>query len=94
MAQCSVCGTECECFEVVSGGRLYFFDRVDCAVQALSAQCAKCEERIYGEAVKLNGESYCSAQCAYARDNLESHVPVGRGRTRTSTTPALQLQHN
>ena len=93
MAHCSVCGAECECFEVVSAGRHYFFDRVDCAVQALSAQCANCEERIYGEAVELDGKSYCSAQCAYAQDDLEINVPVGRGRTKP-TAPVRQLQHN
>ncbi len=40
MALCCVCGTECECFEVISGSQHYFFDRVDCAIQSLSAEYA------------------------------------------------------
>ncbi len=95
MAHCTVCGTECECFEVISGGQHYFFDRVDCAVQALSSQCVHCGERIYGDAVELNGQSYCSAQCAYVRDEVvEVEVPVGRSRAGRNAIPTLQMQHN
>ncbi len=94
MTHCSICGAERDCFEVISGGQHFFFDRVDCAVAALSNQCARCEEQIYGEAVELNGESYCSAQCAYVRDDLVEEVPVGRSRNDRSFRPTLQMQHN
>jgi hypothetical protein len=49
-------------------------------------------ERIYGDA-ELNGQSYCSAQCAYVRDEPEVDVPVDRTAGRNGK-PALQMQHN
>ena len=93
MARCCVCNTEDECFEVVSGSQHFFFDRVDCAVKRLDAQCAHCGDRIYDEAVELDGQSYCSVQCAYVRDELvEKEVPAGLRRVVRPHRPAPQLQ--
>jgi hypothetical protein len=85
---------ECECFEVVSGSHHYFFDRVDCALQALDMRCEHCDERIYGEAVDNDGRSYCSTMCASLETDLKLPVGVERGRAVRSVPGPLVLQHN
>ena len=93
MPQCSVCGIECDCFELVSGDQHFYFDRMACAVEVLRPRCAHCGESIRAKAVEFNGESYCSVPCVCDWDaNIESSVPAKRRRVARSRESALLAQ--
>lgn len=90
MQHCSVCGHECECFEVISGHQHFYFDRIECAIGALQSRCNRCGEKIYSEATDGDGNAYCSEQCAYAWDNVED-LEISPSQRRVSSRAGAPL---
>lgn len=65
MAQCEVCGNECDkSFEVMMAGKAHTFDSFECAIHALAPKCDHCGCRVVGHGVEGDGKVFCCAHCA------------------------------
>jgi hypothetical protein len=66
MARCDVCGNDygmAFTIETVSG-QSHTFDCFECAVEKLAPRCERCQCRIIGHGVDVEGRFYCGAHCA------------------------------
>jgi nitrite reductase/ring-hydroxylating ferredoxin subunit len=62
---CALCGNEYDkAFSVTMGGKTFFFDSFECAIQALAPSCPRCGCKIIGHGVEEQDQIYCSAHCA------------------------------
>ena len=65
MASCEVCGNYYDkSFEVVMAGSSHTFDSFECAIHALAPTCNRCNCKIVGHGVEVDGVFYCCASCA------------------------------
>lgn len=81
MARCEVCGNDYDkSFEVVAAGQRHTFDSFECAIHRMAPICERCECRVIGHGVEVDGRFFCCASCArdatqagqQARDRVET----------------------
>ena len=93
MAICEVCGDDYDKVLRIStstDSRVHVFDSFECAMQALTPSCARCNCTILGHGVESDGVIYCSAHCATAagveavrdRADTQAEPPARAHRTR------------
>jgi hypothetical protein len=73
MAVCEVCGNDYWLtFEVRTvGGGVHVFDSFECAITRLAPVCERCECRIVGHGVEVEGRFFCCAHCARSADAVQ-----------------------
>ncbi|RLV04416.1 Prokaryotic metallothionein [Streptomyces griseocarneus] len=66
MAICTTCGNDYWLsFEVKTvTGETHTFDSFECAITRLAPLCEKCDARIIGHGVEVEGRFFCCAHCA------------------------------
>jgi len=65
MAHCSTCGNAYDkCFEIHRMGEVYSFDCFECAIHLLAPVCGRCECRVIGHGVEVDGKLFCCANCS------------------------------
>jgi hypothetical protein len=65
MARCEVCGNEYDmAFEVHAQGAVHVFDSFECAIHRMAPICERCQCKVIGHGVDVDGRWYCSAHCA------------------------------
>lgn len=76
-ASCEVCGNDqSECFEIHLGGERHVFDSFECAMRAFSPRCDFCDGPIMGQGVVSGNSTYCSFECANARNGRDYEARV------------------
>ena len=75
MAKCGVCGNGSDkSLTVTLGGRSHTFDSFECAMEKLAPRCERCDCRIVGHGVEVEGRFYCCAHCARAVAELGNQI--------------------
>ena len=75
MAVCEVCGNDYYMsFDVVAAGVTHTFDSFECAMEKLAPRCERCNCRIVGHGVEVEGRFYCCAHCARAVAELGNQI--------------------
>ncbi len=65
MPKCEQCGNDYDkAFEITMRGKKHTFDCFECAITALAPTCDRCDTRIIGHGVEVDGTPYCGAHCA------------------------------
>jgi hypothetical protein len=65
MGICVVCGNDyAKSFDVLFEGGILTFDSFECAIHRLAPACSRCDCRIIGHGVEVEGVMYCGAHCA------------------------------
>jgi hypothetical protein len=65
MKTCESCGNDYEkAIEITVAGKPHWFDSFECAIHKLARTCARCDCKVIGHGVCLDGEFFCSAHCA------------------------------
>ncbi len=57
--------------EIVEEGRSYFFDSVECAIEALEPICEKCKRHIVGRSLDVSRNAKQCDTCSRSKDAFE-----------------------
>lgn len=65
MPTCDSCGNDYDkFFQVISHGKTYTFDSLECAIHKLAPTCANCGIRIVGHGLESGEQMFCCDHCA------------------------------
>ena len=65
MPTCDSCGNDYDkFFQVITQGKTFTFDSLECAIHKLAPTCANCGIRIVGHGMESGDQMFCCDHCA------------------------------
>jgi hypothetical protein len=65
MPTCDSCGNDYDkFFQVITQGKTFTFDSLECAIHKLAPTCAHCGIRIVGHGLESGDQMFCCDHCA------------------------------